>query len=254
MPWGVAATAIIGGAIQSDSSRRAANTQKDAANAANQLSQDQYNQTVARNQPFMQAGQTGLNALLDRLGISGNTGATGYGQFGHMPTAEEVMGSPGYQFGLDQGMNVLNRQLNARGMSYSGAQGKALAQFGTNYATSKYNDAYNRLMDSNRFQQGSLNNLATLGQSAANNTSAAGTQYATQAGNNLMGAGNAQAANALAQGNIWQGAINQGVSAYQNRTPSTAGSSGSWGSTGGGSGGWGSGDAYGNQDLGQYLG
>ena len=67
---------------------------------------------------------------------------------------------------------------------------------------------------------------------------AAGQQFATQAGNNAMQGANALAANQLAQGNIWNNAINQAGAAWQRRTQQqpwqTPGYGGFGGMTGGG--------------------
>ncbi len=223
MPWAVAAAAV-GGLIQSDSSRRAANTQADASREANALQADQYGQTVARNEPFVSGGTNAFRTLLARLNS---------GEFGRVPTAQDVMSEPGYEFGRDQGMRGLNRQLNARGLSYSGAQLKAASKFNNDYASGQYGNAFNRLQGANQQNYNHLMGAAGMGQASANNTASAGQQFANQAGNNLTGAANAQAANSLAQGNIWGNVINQGVSAYNNRP---AQSSNAWNSGTGGSG------------------
>lgn len=210
----------IGGAlIGSDASRSASNKQLDAARESNAMQQNMYDQTVARNAPWVSGGTQSFNALLDRLGLSGNTGAAGYGTFGRTPTASDVMAEPGYQFGLDQGMNVLQNQLNARGMNYSGEQLKAINRYGNDYATTKYDAAFNRNQAAQQQAYNQLSGAAGMGQASANNTAAAGAGMATQYGNNLQGGANAAAANALAQGNLWTNAINQGVSAYGRNQP-----------------------------------
>ena len=214
MSFAITGAAVGSALIGSAASRSASNKQQDAANASNALSREQYDQTVQRNAPFVQGGTQSFNALLDRLGLSGNTSAPGYGSFGKVPTSADVMAQPGYQFGLDEGWKGINNQLNAHGMNNSGAQIKAAARFNNNYATQQYGNAFNQLMDSQKFQAQQFGNLANLGQNAANNTGQAGAHYATQAGTNLQGGANAAGANALAQGNLWSNALNQGVSAY----------------------------------------
>lgn len=240
MPWG----AVAGAAIGAIGSAGAAKDQKDAANAANQLQKDMYDSTVTRNQPFLTAGTDALASLQQKLP---------YLNSGYDPS--KLTSEPGYMFGLQQGQQALERSLAAKGRGVSGAALKAAAQYGTNYGTTKLNDAFNRDLQSKNQQFSQLSQLAGMGQASANNTSAAGQNYGQQAGQNIIGAGNSAAANDIAQGNIWGGLVNQGVSAYKNSgsgfTPSGGG--GSWASTGGGSGGWGSGDAYGNQDQGQFL-
>lgn len=226
MTWGIVGSiggAVVGGLIQSDGSRKAANIQGDAAREANALSKEQYDATVARNAPFVSGGTTSFNALLDRLGLSGNTSAAGYGSFGKVPTAQDVMSEPGYQFGLQQGQQQIDRAMNARGMAGSGAQVKAAARFGTDYASGQYNNAFNRSQSAQQQAFNQLGNVATMGQNAANNTGTAGASFAAGAGKNMIGAAGEQAANAIAQGNVWGNVLNQGVSAYKNRPQGAAG-------------------------------
>lgn len=212
-----AGAGLLGSAISADAAGDAADTQAAAADRASKLQKEQYDATVKRNEPFVQGGTTAFNALLDRLGLSKNTTAPGFGTFGKAPTAAEVMAEPGYQFGLDQGQQAINRQLNARGLTNSGAQIKAAARFGNNYATTQYGNAFARQQQGQQQAYNQIGNIANMGQNSANNTGQAGANYAAQAGNNAIGAGNAQAAAGIAQGNIWTNALNQGVSAYNNR-------------------------------------
>jgi len=207
---------LVGGLISSDASRSASNKQLDAANASNDLQKQMYDATVQRNAPFVSGGTQAFNTLLDRLGLSGNTSALGYGSFGKAPTAQDVMNEPGYQFGLQQGQENLNRQLNARGRTYGGNALAAIARYGNDYASGQYNNAFNRAQSANQQAYNQLSQAANLGQNSANNTGQAGANYATQAGANLQGGANAAAANSLAQGNIWTNALNQGVSSYRN--------------------------------------
>jgi hypothetical protein len=69
MPWGVAA-AVGGAYISSQASKSASDQQAASANAANGLTQDQYNQTRADNRPFLQNGTAASNALANYLGIT----------------------------------------------------------------------------------------------------------------------------------------------------------------------------------------
>lgn len=216
--WAAAAVGLVGAVAGADSSRKAAHTQADAAAASNALQKDQYGQTADRNQPFVSGGTTAFNALVSRLGKSS------------IPSASDVTSTPGYQFGMDQGQNQLNRQLNARGMNYSGAQLKAASRYGTDYATTKYDDAFNRSQQADQQSYNQAFGLARMGQASANNTAASGENFANTTSNNLQGAANANAAAGMASTNGYVGALNQGVSAYKNM-PSGGGSS-SGGSSG----------------------
>jgi len=53
-----------------------------------------------------------------------------------------------------------------------------------------------------------------MGQSAAAGSAQAAQNFGNQAGQNIIGAGNAQAASQIASGNAWSNAIGQGMGAY----------------------------------------
>lgn len=243
MSYWAAGAAIGSAVIGSASANSASNAQQDAAGAANDLQRAQYGAAVERNQPHMTAGTDALAALQQKLpGLTSSY------------DPQNLLNEPGYQFGLQQGQQALERSLAARGRSVSGAALKAAAQYGTDYGTTKLNDAFSRDMQSKQQTYSQLYGLSRLGQNSANLTGAAGENYANQAGSNLIGAGNSAAANDRAQGNIWTGLINQGVSAY-GRSGGYAldGLQSSFSNTGIGGSGYGTGLAYGNQDMGQYL-
>lgn len=214
--WVAAGSAILG-AISADS---AAGQQEAASDRATQLSKDQYDQTRADNLPALNARNASLSRLQDLLGISGNTKASGYGSLGGSINPTDVQNSPGYQFGLKQGQTTLNNAEVARGMSNSGQALKAAAQYGTDYATTKYDDAFNREVANRSAQLNPLQSVAGLGQTGASTVAAAGSNYANQAGANAIGVGNAQAASTIAQSNAITGGANQLAGWYSaNKTP-----------------------------------
>ena len=240
---------LIGGALQSKASKRAAQAQAEAVAKANAVGREQLGNTESRNAPFYQGGLTGLQGILDGIGS---------GKFGQAPTQQQVMSEPGYQFGLDQGMSALNRYQNAHGLNGSGAQLKAAARYGTDYATTKYGEAFDRNLRGGNQAYQQLSGLAGAGQNAGFNTNAAGNAFAQQAGQNYLGGGNAQAANSLAQGNIWSNVLNQGASTFGRTMSPSAFSPYNNGPTANSAGGpnasgWGTGSAYGNRDFGGYL-
>lgn len=102
----------------------------DAANTAANTQLSMFNKTQANLQPFMSAGTGALSQLASIFGFGpGGTGA---------PNASAAMSQlaqfPGYQFGLNQGVQTLDRSAASRGLLQSGAQEKAITQFGQNYA------------------------------------------------------------------------------------------------------------------------
>ncbi|MCF4166330.1 hypothetical protein L2U69_11800 [Zavarzinia compransoris] len=90
--------------------------------------------------------------------------------------------SPDYQFRFTEGLNALDRSAASRGMLLSGAQVKGTQDFGQNLASTEYGNYFNRLAG-----------LAGIGQSATNSTAAAGSQYATNQTQNILGTGEARA-------------------------------------------------------------
>ena len=214
MTWGMVAVAgasLVGGALASNAASDAADAQTGAARDATDLQRQQWQQQRADNMPRIEAGNRSLARLQELLGISGS----GVGR--QSLSATDVMSEPGYQFGLDQGQKALERQANARGMRNSGAAMMAAQRYGTDYATTKYGDAWNRLQGERTNQFNQLASLAGMGQVASNQVGAAGSQFANSAGNNMMSAANAQGAAGIAQANIWGNAGNQLAGWYANQ-------------------------------------
>lgn len=220
----VAGTTIVGAVggalIASDSSRSAANKQADAANASTDAQERMYQQTREDNAPALQARNTALQRLQALLGTNST------------PSGADVQNEAGYQFGLGQGQQALQRQATARGMSNSGQALTAAARYGNDYATTKYNDAFNRLQSSRQQSWNEGASLAGLGQTGASQVAASGQNAANVASSNALAVGNTQAAATIAQGNTWANAGNQLAGWYANSQKTGSGSSGAGSSTG----------------------
>lgn len=243
MPAGwVAGAAAIGGAVlSSNASNKASKAQQDAANTSTGLARQQYSDTVDRNRPFYDAGTSALATLQQKLPELNS---------GYDPS--KLTSEPGYQFGLQQGQQALERSLAARGRGVSGAALKAASEFGTNYGTTKLNDAFQRDQSSKQQQFSQLQALTNIGQASGNNSSAAGQAFANSAGANAIGAGDSAGANAMAQGNIWGGLLNQGASAYGRSTAGGGGGQPTYGGAPGGATGIGNGvdtSGFGSEEL-----
>lgn len=128
-----------------------------------------------------------------------------FGSLNKQFTEQDFWNDPGtklgFQFGLDQGTQGLNRQAAASGSLNSGAQLKALTRYATDYTGTKYGDAYNRDQAQKANQFNRLASLAGVGQQAVNSVGSAGANAANQIGSNSLYAGNAQANAAYASGN-----------------------------------------------------
>jgi hypothetical protein len=215
-------TAIIGSAVLGAySANKSAKAQTNAANQANQTQVDQYNQTRADNQPALEARNASLQRMQELLGVGGSSTASGYGSLSGGIDAGDVQNEAGYQFGMDQGMGALNNQLAARGMRNSGAALKAASRYGTDYATTKYDNAFNRELESRKAQLNPLQSLAGYSQSGASTIATAGTNAANAVSNNQTTLGNALGASSIAQGNALTGGVNQLGGWYQNMNNTT---------------------------------
>lgn len=185
-----AGASLLGGFMSSKSASKAADSQSAAQAAAIDEQRRQYDQSREDLAPWRQAGGNALQQLL--------------GGIGNMPTQDEVMQSPGYQFGLSEGQRALDRRQAAAGGRISGAAMRRGARYATDYATQGYNSEYQRRQDTlNR-----LASLAGIGQTATGASAAAGSNSANAISGMLMQGGQNAGAAQLAQGNIWGNALN----------------------------------------------
>jgi len=200
MPWMIPAAIIGSSLLGSSAASSAASTQANAANNAANLQNQQYQQTRQDQMPWMQAGQTALNALTPLV--------MNYRPFDMNTFAQD----PGYQFRMDQGTKALERSAAARGGLISGNTGGALQNYGQGLASQEYQNAFNRYQAERQAQLGPLQSLAGVGQTTAQQLGTAGQNYATNAGNMLTSGAAAQAAGYMGGAN----AVGQSVGQYLN--------------------------------------
>ncbi len=170
---------LLGGYRGDRASSRAADAQLAAGRESNDLMRYMYEQNRSDFAPYRQAGTSALGQIQNLLAN---------------PNA--ITQQPDYQFGLEQGMRALNNSAAARGMTYSGAQGKALQRYGQDYAGTKLNESYNRLAS-----------IAGIGQQATGSTAQLGQNAAGAIGNTLQGMGNARAGAYVGGANAWNNAL-----------------------------------------------
>lgn len=174
---------------QAKATTEAANISAGAQREATALQRQMYEENVARQQPWLQAGQNALAKL---------SAASDYTPFG----MSQFQADPGYAFRMSEGQKALERSAAARGGLLGGATGKALTRFGQDLGSQEYMNAFNRYQAERQARLGPLQSLAGVGQTTAQQLGGAGQGYAG-AVNQL---GMANAANlgnlALQQGNI----------------------------------------------------
>jgi len=194
----------LGGAILgSRAAKQAAQIQSNSADRATQMQWDMYNQQREDSQPWMDAGRAGLGTLREMtLG----------GEFSKPLSVGDVQNEPGYQFGMQQGLTGTARQLSKMQGRNGGATLKALTRFGTDYAATKYNDAWNRANADRGFRYNALANLSGTGQQAVNQITSTGMNAANNAGNLTTSGGAARAAGLVGSAN----AIGNGITGAGN--------------------------------------
>ena len=206
-------TAVIGGGtllsgfMGADAAEGAADTQASSARDANALQLQMYNQSRADLQPWRDVGVDALRHM--------NVGLQPGGQFARNFTQADFQADPGYQFRVSEGEKGIERSAAARGGLLSGAAGKAMSRFNQDTASNEFSNAYNRFRLNNSDVFNRYASAAGTGQTATAQQANQGANYANTVGNNLMQAGNAQAAGQMGVSNAWTGAMNQGISAYQ---------------------------------------
>ncbi len=94
-----------------------------------------------------------------------------------LPTMADAENDPGYKFGETQGLNTINRSAAARGTVLNPGTVQALNRYGTDYATTKYNDLVSRGLAVNANNNGLLQTGfgdAVTANNAANNVTQTG--------------------------------------------------------------------------------
>ena len=134
--------------------------------------------------PYQQAGLAGQNQLLNYLGIGGDTGAQGYGQYANAQFTPEAFAAnqdPGYGFRMREGLKAVDAQAAARGGLISGAALKASQRFGQDMASQEYQNAFNRYQTSRQATLAPYQQLQGAGMQAAGGLSNAAGGYGTNA-------------------------------------------------------------------------
>lgn len=218
MPWGVAA-AVGGALIAGKATKSAAKTQAKSADNATELQWEMFQQQRSDTAPGREAYGDAINRLQLLLGLEGK-GKSGYGSLAGPITASNVENEAGYQFGLTQGNQAIERAAAAQGRNLSGATLKALQRYSQDYAGTKYNDAFNREIANRNQQLNPLMSVAGVGQVANQQIAQAGQNYANNASNNMMQVGNVQAAAGMSNANNWINAGNNALALWMRNSGS----------------------------------
>jgi hypothetical protein len=115
--------ALFGGSKSKNSSQSLSNSSSLSENRAYGTIKDIF-------QPYAERSADTSNQIFNMLGLNGQQ---------NMDQAFQTFRStPGYQFGLDEGLRGVNAGMAGRGMLGSGAALKSLQRFGQGYADQQY--------------------------------------------------------------------------------------------------------------------
>jgi len=149
MPWGIAASAAIGGISQGQGEKAGAKAQ--AANAAAQIAwtKQVYGNAQQGLQPYTHLGEVGakgyeanLPYLTSRYGMEDYKKSPLYTPM--VSNLAELQATPGYQFQLQQGLQGVQQGAASKGGLLSGAAGQAMNNYAQGQAAQGYQSAWER--------------------------------------------------------------------------------------------------------------
>ena len=197
-PAGMALGASLGGAAEEATGGGATGAAREAAQISNAAAERDlalrtrmYEEGVARQQPFYQAG---VNALPEYV-----SGIREGGELVRGFNMGDFTTDPGYAFRLSEGQKQLDRQAAIRSGQISGGALKAAARYGQEMGSQEYKNAYDRFRETQGLRRNALAGVAGYGPTAASSINAAGQTYAAGAGTTMMNQGETSA-NALLAG------------------------------------------------------
>ena len=181
-----AGSQYMAGEEEADANSEAGETSFLMALEAMTFQDEALGEIEALQEPWRIAGENALEALQNAP------------DFEFTPETFEFMADPSYEWRVDEGISALDASAASDGRVLSGAQDKALMEYGQNMASQEYQSAWERWMAEQQFDyntqvgeyainQGADQFLASSGQSATNVLSQAYTNTADDKANYLLG-------------------------------------------------------------------
>ncbi len=186
---------LIGGAASAAGNYFGAQAMANAAQQSAALQQQRFNQAVGYEQPYMQSGQNSLNQYNNATGANGAAAEQAY--------YNNFQNDPGFQAGVNYGLQQIQAQNAAQGMGLSGNDLAALQSYSQNALSQEY-----------QTRLGDLFQAGQLGANSANALAAASTSSGTAQGNYNLAAGQAQGNSISGLGSGIAGATNNFANYY----------------------------------------
>lgn len=238
----VVGSAVIGGVTSMKASKKAAKAQTQAAESAAAQQERMFQQQMALQEPFRQAGLTAQQEIMQLLGVGGDETAAGYGSLAQPFGEAQFAADPGYAFRQAEGMKALERSAAARGGLLSGTTLKGIQRYGQDLASQEYQNAFNRYQVERAARLNPLQSLMGAGQSSANVLTGAAGQLGQGLAQSELAAGQARASGYVGAANALNQAIG-GVTNYMVQRPMYEAMANYYG-TGGAGGTFGTGASY----------
>lgn len=187
------ATAIVGSAVigayaSNQSSNAMSEGVQDGLEAEERMfnlnmefQQEMLDQQRADMEPWSVSGQRALDSIWSGI-------ESGAFQVGNINLEDD----PGYQVRMQSGVDALDSSASANGLLNSGAQSKALVQYGQDQGSQEYAAAYARELNEKQNNFNILSGLAVNGQNADSNNAAATSQLASTTSNAMSNLGTSQ--------------------------------------------------------------
>jgi hypothetical protein len=121
-------------------------------------------------EPYRNAGTSALESYMGSLGLGGGEA--------QQSAYKSFQTTPGYQFALNQGLNSVNANASAGGYGQSGAEQKALLNYGQGMANQEYGNWQNKLFGLSGMGQQSAENSANRSFQTGGLLANQGQQYA----------------------------------------------------------------------------
>jgi hypothetical protein len=195
----IAAVATVGSSMMGASAaKKAAQTQADAADRAMAQELAMYEQSREDLGPYRELGYTALGDIESRIPYFTS-------QFGDEQLRQYL--DPSMDFRRRLGEQTTARMLNVGGGAISGNTLRGLEQFGQDFASTEYGNAFNRFQNERTNIYNTLANIAGMGQNAVNTGVSSAQNLAAQQTGLLTGQAAAQAAGQVGSANAIAGGI-----------------------------------------------
>lgn len=187
---------------------KASSTQSRAAGNATQLQQNIYDQNQQNLHPYMDMGAGAGQTLASMLKPGGQLTQS------FTPADYLANKDPGYDFQLKQGTQALQNSQAAGNGVLSGTALKDLIAFNQNFASTGYQNAFDRWQAQNTNVYNRLMGMTQVGENAAAGAGNTGASIGANMANSMIGGANANAAGTVGVANAISGGINSGMGYY----------------------------------------